>query len=48
MAAFESQTGTFHSASAHMDLMAERAVSRSTQGNYTAKSLAQLKNTKGM
>lgn len=48
MADFESQTGTFHAASTHMDLVAERVVSRSTQGNYTAKSLAQLKSTKGM
>lgn len=48
MAAFESQTGTFHATNTHVDLMAERIVSKSTQGNYAANSLAQLESTKGM
>lgn len=48
MAVFESQTGIFHPTNTHIDLMAERVVSKSAQGNYAANSLAQLESTKGM
>lgn len=39
MAAFESQTKTFRATNTHMDLMAERIVSKSTQGNYAANTI---------